>query len=326
MKISALRKHGNQLAENFSKHPDVNLVGIGEKLTNGTPARRLSVTFFVENKGNPKGEMIPKKLKIETPDETRYVETDVITIAKQDMKLLSNIIDGGDIIQGLVTWEKGTLGLVFFDRKNRKKRWAITNSHVVSEIDKKLTRKEVASHGYPGGEILLGNVWRHTPLSQMKRNFADIALLEINPNFFDFSKPYQIEAWPNHQITGFGFLSPSPYAGSRRIYRYASKHPDYPQIPEIVTCHHPIEIEVGDLDAGSGQWLEYGKFFALKLHHSSTAKPREGHSGAILVREGKKKSELLVCGQIFAGGHDTIFAYSWSPISKVLKSWKSPIR
>ena len=304
MKVAEARARVELVQQMLGDHPDVNAVGVGEKIRHNETQKHYAAVVFVENKGTPLGRPIPPVMQTDLGP----IPKDVVEAPKQSFDVINSVLDGADILIDGADTRRGTLA--FVSRSNGKL-FGITNAHVVTGPGGNAVGQSVLAH-LNGVRTRIGVVVGHSPFRPDILNRHDVALIQLDPNAEEFAAPYMTEAFPGRAISEIGRLSPAPQSASRRTYYYASKAQDVFNKVRLENVTELSGIFVND--TLSGTQLPFGRCYHLTATEGSIIK---GHSGAALVRP-TDAGELLVVGVLFAGGGRNAFALSWHDIAGAL--------
>lgn len=308
--ISDLRRGMKRAADVFADHPDVTLVGIGEKHSDGINTRNYALIVYVEKKGQPRGSAIPKQF-----DAGQFVlPTDVIELPTGSMMMTNAQLDGADVLIDAANDRQGTLGFLAFEDGGSNSVFGITNSHVVARTGEDASGRQISAY-LNGQRVAIGEVAHNTVLHDDGRlNKPDVALIALNNTGKAFATTYQIEPWANQPIKGVSSLSAAPQAGSRLRHEYASK-----ATGSVSTNFGDSPFEVTNLpmiSPDTGQRIYFERAFHTRTAGSVTA----GHSGSAITRLTSNGNARLLAGLVVGGSGRDLFAFAWHDIAATIKN------
>lgn len=308
MSITALRKALAEADMAFAGHPDVVLVGIGEKYAQGVCTKREAIIVFVRRKGQPEGPLVPDRIDLSSG----AFPTDVREMAPEALTLTNRQLDGSDFLVATDSDRSGTLGFVSIEDSQRQRVFGITNAHVVGPPD-------TDSSGAPiwgrrdGRWIEIGTVHRHTVLrSDGRQNPPDVALIALNQDGIAFARAYQVEAWPGDQIRDIDGLSPSPFAGARLEHAYATKADGGMRVLSAGPIFEVSPRPMLDTDpkTGARKMIRFRRVFVAP----ASGAVRQGHSGAVLTRKRASDNARVASGLVVGGSGRSLFAFSFPDV------------
>lgn len=308
MKIGRLRKAMAEADAALAEHPDVVMVGIGEKFSGGENRRIDAIIVYVKRKGAPRGPLIDDPIRLPSGE----YRTDIREMSPEALRLLNWNLDGADLIYSADSDRSGTLAFVSIEEGPRRRAFGITNAHVVGPPDVSARGGKIWARS-TAGWLEIGTVFAHTLLrSGGPKNPPDVALIELNDDGIDFAKAYVIERWPGDPIKGIDGLSASPFAGSRFQHAYASKADGTMREVRADPIFEVSGRPMKDLDpqTGATKLIAFKRVFYAPV--ASTVLP--GHSGAALTRKRASDNARVVSGLVVGGGAGSLFAFSFADV------------
>lgn len=310
MSIAQMRRALAEASTAFANHPDVTLVGIGEKHTGGVNTKDYAIVIYVEKKGQVRGGEIPESLR------TKHgtYPTDVLELPYQAITQTNTQLDGADLLIDAASGRSGTLGFVAEEDGGLGRFFGITNAHVVSNTGQDARGANVKAN-VNGVRKVIGKVSHHTVLHDDGRiNKPDVALIELNAVGTDHAAKYQIEAWKTQPIDGVASLSAAPQAGSRLPHEYASKARG---VVDVVTGASPFEVtNLPMIARDTGRPILFSR-----AYHARVIQPVQGgHSGSALTRLRVSGNSRALTGLVFGGRGGDLFAFAWRDVAETIKN------
>lgn len=303
--MAALRAGLDEVRAQLADHPDVTMVGIGEKTRDGVSLKRNAIVIGVERKGAPTGAPLPTHISLPGIGE---VDTDIIEAPVRSLVLANNRIDGGDLLVTTDLGRTGTLALVVTDTAGIQ--YGITNAHVVAQPETSaIGRQVVAVVG--GRRLVLGAVSHMRPLSTRRMNAIDLALIRLDPAAAAIALPYAVQAFAG-KVQKSAPLSAAPQAGSRLPHRYGSAVAGF---MEVVVVRNPVEVPNQPFRDASGQTVVFRRVFSLT---ASAPGVRSGHSGALVVKD-RAEGGLFSCGLVMGGEGPLVYAFSFTDVFREIR-------
>lgn len=275
----------------------VNAVGIGDM-------RNLGYVVVVEAEGVDLD--LPPHL---TGKGARYPVV-VRQTPKSAFHLADGTVDGSDRVIASEIGRFGTLALVFSESSGNRL-FGLTNAHVVTSPDRNSVGHEV-SMKLNGTKIVIGHVAYHSAYLRGQVNSVDMALIELNAHGRDAAKTYEIQNIPGTVIGSAG-LSFSRFAGAMRPHVYGGSTRNG---RSVVPCSDPVEHPSATLLDESGEWMRFGRIFAMRSAGPVGVLP--GHSGSLVVRE-TLTGGLVAAGLLAGGSGPRALVYSMSDIAREIR-------
>lgn len=306
MKLDEARARTALVRDALKDHPDVNAVGVGEKMRNGVSLHHYAAVVMVERKGR-------------TPDDARclppVIDTacgpmplDIVETPKSAFRVASGgFCEGAGLLLNAFHTKKGTVSLIA--HKPGQGALAVTSAHVITCPDSSALEASVMAiiNGVP---TRIGSVVGHSPYRTGIINHHDVALIRLDPGAERIAADFGAGAFPGRTITRAGRLSPSPQQGGRKTCFYAS---NVSGRLEKVALRNVTELTGFTARDGAAR-LPFARVYRLCVTAGAV---KAGHSGAAIVRP-TGPGELLLVGILFAGRGNTAFALSWHDLDDAL--------
>lgn len=281
-------------------------VTLGWKEKDGETTQQRAVKVYVSNKPLDSEmneyDILPKRLQAVASGGKVMSDTipvDVVCLNDMRFKLLG--IQGGDQLYLDSLRVKGTCAIV--DDNG----FAFTNAHVTALPGQDATGMivtVVSDSNADSGQVYAMSALRPTG------NRIDVAVIELSSH--DAVDSWMVSGGGNLAVTG-----PVANLNSDGAYEYFSGS-DHVSMSSPEPSAHPIyfQISVG------GEFFGFTGFYLLQVNDTSSAKPRPGHSGSLLLKVvgNERHPAGLVFGAVQSNDRTLVCAYPWTAVQKWLGS------